>query len=255
VTPPATGDGSHLIATGPYSIPADSAVRVAFAIIGATSEQNLLSFAQAAKNGYNAGTVTVNPVVMQFSAPVGGPDPASQNITITNNTDNSVTFGVSELPVFGTLDPSVGEIAAGEDVVLTLNVEVGDRTAGTYRDTLTLTTSDPLLPVVRIQVTLVVGGGGGGADVNPNPFDPASAGTVALTLPKAATAGTTARIYDLGGVLVREFDELSAGATSLTWDGKTDEEDMVATGVYFCYVDAPGTGGYQHTFKIAVKKN
>lgn len=254
VTPPATGDGSHLIATGPYSIPADSAVRVAFAIIGATSEQDLLNYAQAAKNGYNAGTVTVNPVVMQFNAPVGGPDPASQNITITNNTDNSVTFGVSELPVFGTLNPSVGEIGAGEDVELTLNVEVGDRTAGTYRDTLTLTTSDPLLPVVKIQVTLVVGGGGS-ADVNPNPFDPASAGTVAMTLPKAATAGTTARIFDLGGVLVREFEALSAGTTSLAWDGKTDDEDVVATGVYFCYVDAPGTGGYQHTFKIAVKKN
>ena len=252
--PPLVGDGSHLIATGPYIVQADSAVRVAFAIIGATNEQALLNSAQEAKNNYNAGTVTVSPAFMQFDAPVGGPDPSPQDITIRNGTDVAITFGVSEIPVFATLDPGIGEIAAGESGGLTVRATVGDRTSGTYRDTLVLTTSDPLLPTVRIQVTLTVGGGGN-ANVNPNPFNPTSAGTVALSLIRAATAGTHARVYDLGGFLVRDIGTVSTGATSLAWDGRTGSDVIVANGVYICYVEAPGSGGYKQTFKIAVKKN
>ncbi|HWO57805.1 MAG TPA: S8 family serine peptidase [bacterium] len=250
--PPAEGDGSHLIAAGPFTIPADSAVRVAFAVIGATSEQALLASAQAAKDGYSAGTVSVSPVVLQFSAPVGGPDPNPQTVTITNNTDQSVTFGVLEVPAFAIVDPSVGEIAAGEDVQLTVRPSVGDRTAGVYRDTLAITTSDPLLPLVRIQVTLSVGSGG--VSVNPNPFSPAANGSVTLTLAKPATGKTTAAIYDLGGRLVHDFGAVSAGNTVLIWDGKSEDGDEVADGVYFCYVEAGGEGGFKQTLKIAVKK-
>jgi bacillopeptidase F len=252
--PPATGDGSHLVATGPYTIQADSAIRVAFAIIGATSEQGLLNSAQAAKNGYNAGTVTVSPISLQFNAPVGGPDPGPQDITIHNGTDVAISFGASEIPVFATLDPGIGEIAAGESGGLRVRVTVGDRTSGTYRETLMLITSDPLLATVRIQVTLTVGGGGEDADVTPNPFDPSDA-DVTLTLKQAATNGTRARIYDLGGELVVDLGDVAVGARSLFWDGRSDDDNFVANGVYICYVEAPGSGGYKQTFKIAVKKN
>lgn len=253
--PPAAGDGSHLIATGPYTIQADSAIRVAFAIIGATSEEALLNSAQTAKDSYNAGTVSVSPIALQFVAPVGGPDPASQTVTINNGTDASITFGVNEVPVFATVDPSVGEIAAGGQVQLRVNVTVGDRQAGTYRDTLLLTTDDPLLPAVYIQTTLVVGGGGSDTKVLPNPFNPAAAGSVALFLTRPATTGTTASIYDLGGRRVRDMGTVPLGATSITWNGETAEGHVVANGVYFCYVEAPGTGGFKQTLKIAVKKN
>lgn len=251
-TPPATGDGSHLIASGPYTIQADSAVRIAFAIIGAASEQALLTSAQFAKNNYNPGTVSVTPIVLQYNATVGGADPDPQQITITNNTDASVTFGVSEVPVFATLNPSVGEIAAGEDVQLTLNVAVGDRAAGVYRDTLILTTSDPLLSSVKIQVTLTVGGGGDNAGVTPNPFNPKVNGNVLLSVPAEGTGISSAVIYDVGSRAVRSWDDFTSGIFSVAWDGKTDDGHTVASGVYFCRIVVDGG---EHVLKIAVKKN
>lgn len=253
--PPSTGDGSHLIATGPFAIFADSAVRVAFAIIGGTTEQAILNSAQTAKNNYNSGTVSITPIAMQYNATVGGPDPASQNITITNNTDASITFGVTEVPVFATLDPSVGEVAAGGNVQLTLNVAVGDRTAGVYRDTLVVTTSDPLLASARIQVTLTVGSGGDAADVTPNPFNPKVDGNVLLSVPAEGTGIGSAVIYDLGSRVVKSWDSFASGAYSVAWDGKTDDGDAVASGVYFCRIVVNGEGGGEHVLKIAVKKN
>lgn len=250
--PIAERDASHLIATGPYSIQPDSAVRVAFAIIGATSEADLLNSAQTAKNNYNAGTVTLSPVVMQFNAVAGGSDPADQTLTIHNGTDVPLSFEATELPVFATVDPTSGEVPASDDAVLTVSVAVGDRPIGLYRDTLVLTTTDALLPVARIQVNLTVGGSGT-ASVSPNPFNPA-AGIVSLSLAHAATAGTHARIYDLGGEFVVDLGEISTGTTSLFWDGKNEDEHFVSTGVYICRVEAPGTGGFEQSFKIAVKK-
>lgn len=51
-TPPDYRDGCHLIATGPYLLPADGSVTVAFAIIGATSEADLIASAQHARARY-----------------------------------------------------------------------------------------------------------------------------------------------------------------------------------------------------------
>ncbi len=254
VTPVAAGDGAHAIAAGPITIQADSATRVAFAIIGAASESDLLASAQTARSNYNAGTVTISPSTVAFTAPVGGPNPSSQTLRISNATDNDVTFGVHEIPAFLSVDPDTGAVLKTAFTDLTLQATVGDRAAGVYRDTLLLTTSDPLAAAVRIEVTLTVGSGSQ-ANVNPNPFDPTAASkSVTMSLKKAATDQTTARIYDLGGELVRDFGELSAGVTSLQWDGKSDDEIVVANGVYFCYIEASGTGGFSQTFKIAVKK-
>jgi bacillopeptidase F len=254
-TPVAARDGAHLIAAGPFTIPADSAVRVAFAIIGATSQEELLTAAQTAQSNYNAGTVTISPSSVAFTAPVGGPDPNPQSLRINNATDVDVTFGAHEIPAFLSVDPDTGVVAPGAFTDLTLHAAVGDRAAGVYRDTLLLLTSDPLAPAVRIEITLTVGSGTQ-ANVNPNPFDPAAASkTVTLSLKKAATGKTTARIYDLGGELVKDFGTIDAGVSTLIWDGKTDAHVVVANGVYFCYVEASGTDGFNQTFKIAVKKN
>jgi hypothetical protein len=251
--PPLAGDGSHLISTGPYTIQADSAVRVAFAIIGATNEQDLLNSAEEAKNNYNAGTVTLSPSVMLYNAPVGGPEPSPQTLAIHNGTDLPLTFEVTETPVFAEVEPTSGEIPAGDQSQLTVTVTVGDRPAGLYRDTLVITTSDALLPVAKVQVNLTVGGSGD-FSVNPNPFDPAAAEVVVLSLSGSATPGTSARVYDLAGEFVTDLGEISAGATSVLWDGKSDDDHLVASGVYIGRVEAPGDGGFSQSFKIVVKK-
>jgi hypothetical protein len=253
-TPPATGDGSHLIASGPYTIQADSAVRVAFAIIGATSEQALITSAQAARSNYNSGTVSVTPLVMQFNATAGGPDPSPQGVTITNNTDATITLNVTEVPAFALLGPYAAEVEPGGAAQITLFVGAGDRGVGVYRDTLALTTSDPLLASVRIPVTLTVGGGGSDADVTPNPFNPKVDGSVLLSVPAEGTGIGSAVIYDVGSRVVRSWDTFAAGAYSVSWDGKTDDGHSVASGVYFCRIVVNGEGGGERVLKIAVKK-
>jgi hypothetical protein len=51
-TPSAAGDGAHLIAAGPFLLLPDDAVTVAFAIIGATSEADLIASAKHARQQY-----------------------------------------------------------------------------------------------------------------------------------------------------------------------------------------------------------
>jgi hypothetical protein len=73
VRPIESGDGSHLIATGPLSLSADPEefVRIAFAVIGATSEAELAASAANARSKYelNAISVTVatSPAGRSFS--------------------------------------------------------------------------------------------------------------------------------------------------------------------------------------------
>ena len=44
-------------------------------------------------------------------------------------------------------------------------------------------------------------------------------------------------------------------AGALPSNRTAERDNFVANGVYICYVEAPGSGGYKQTFKIAVKKN
>jgi outer membrane protein assembly factor BamB len=71
----------------------------------------------------------------------------------------------------------------------------------------------------------------------------------------AAPAGTraTLRIYDPAGRLVRELHSgvLAGGPTSVTWDGRSDSGDPVASGVYFVRLEA---GGEVLTRKVAFVK-
>jgi len=86
-----------------------------------------------------------------------------------------------------------------------------------------------------------------------NPFDPTVEGlTLGITLSKSATV--TAKIYDMGGDLVRALDPMVGG--NLFWDGKTSRDgSYVANGVYLAHIVAEGGGGSVSTVvKIAVIK-
>ncbi|MCX6831041.1 MAG: hypothetical protein NT028_02780, partial [candidate division Zixibacteria bacterium] len=86
-----------------------------------------------------------------------------------------------------------------------------------------------------------------------NPFDPTVEPlTLRITLKKSATV--TAKIYDMGGDLVRTLNPMVGG--NLFWDGKTEGgTTIVANGVYLAYIVAEGGGGSISTVvKIAVVK-
>jgi len=65
----------------------------------------------------------------------------------------------------------------------------------------------------------------------PNPFNPTT--TIALDLPRAADVRV--RLYNLRGALVRVLADgrLAEGRHQLTWDGRDDDGNPVASGVYF----------------------
>jgi hypothetical protein len=65
----------------------------------------------------------------------------------------------------------------------------------------------------------------------PNPFNPST--TIALDLPRASDVQV--HLYNLRGALVRVLadERLAAGRHQLTWDGRDDDGNPVASGVYF----------------------
>jgi len=71
----------------------------------------------------------------------------------------------------------------------------------------------------------------------PNPFNPVT--TIRYDLPEASSVDL--RIYELAGRLVRILEPgvyREPGRYEVTWDGRNDRGGEVATGIYFCRIDA-----------------
>jgi len=71
----------------------------------------------------------------------------------------------------------------------------------------------------------------------PNPFNPVTA--IRYDVP-AGGAEVTLRIYDVAGRLVRTLvdEQQGAGRKTATWDGRNAAGHTVATGLYFCRMQA-----------------
>jgi hypothetical protein len=69
----------------------------------------------------------------------------------------------------------------------------------------------------------------------PNPFNPST--EISFALPAQSRASL--QIYDTAGRLVRTLisGELDAGTHFVTWNGKTDNGNITASGVYFYRLD------------------
>jgi len=84
----------------------------------------------------------------------------------------------------------------------------------------------------------------------PNPFNP----TTEIRYDVPSSGGhVRLRVYDVHGRLVRTLvdSEQAGGAKSLIWDARDDSGSLVATGVYFYRLDAPG---FSETRKTVVMK-
>jgi hypothetical protein len=72
----------------------------------------------------------------------------------------------------------------------------------------------------------------------PNPFNPAT--TIAFTVPEGG-GNVTLRIYDVSGRLVRTLVDgfEAAGTREVSWDGRDDQGQQLASGVYHYQLTAP----------------
>jgi hypothetical protein len=89
----------------------------------------------------------------------------------------------------------------------------------------------------------------------PNPFNPST--TIKFTLPAAvdggATVPTSLRIYNVLGELVRTLadESMVPGVHHKVWDGRDDQGNQVASGVYFYRLRA---GDFEDTRKMVLMK-
>jgi hypothetical protein len=111
--------------------------------------------------------------------------------------------------------------------------------------------SDPAAPETVTGVTASVIPQTYGLYPNvPNPFNPTT--TIGYDVP-AGGSQVTLRIYDVAGRLVRTLvnGTQKPGRKTVVWDGRSGSGQMVATGVYFYRMTAPG---FEQTRKMVVMK-
>ena len=89
----------------------------------------------------------------------------------------------------------------------------------------------------------------------PNPFNPSTTIKFILPSPEDArlTLPTTLRIYNVLGEVVRTLadEPMASGVHQIIWDGKDDEGNQVASGIYFYRLRA---GALQDTKKMVLMK-
>lgn len=254
-TPSITGDGSHLIATGPFTLASGEAVTVAFAIIGADSESDLFASTRSARNQYATGSITVVPSSLTFGGVVGGDDPADQSVTLTNNTALDADFTVTNTALMSWMSvvPTSGNVSSGGTVSLDVMAHVGELEEGSYPDSIVIEFGGDESKTFRVNTVLNVDVASR-LKVDPNPFNP-SAGPVTLFVPLDEAGRVEATVYDLTGEKVTDLPDfdLPAGSGTITWNGRNDDGDVVADGVYFCRV--LGVNVYfARTYTIVLKK-
>ena len=84
----------------------------------------------------------------------------------------------------------------------------------------------------------------------PNPFNPTT--TISYSVP-AGGGLVTIRVFDVAGRLVRTLmnGQAPPGTNTVTWDGRNDNGENVATGIFFCRMQAPG---FEQTMKMTLLK-
>ena len=77
-------------------------------------------------------------------------------------------------------------------------------------------------------------------------------GIVTMRVTPGDAVRVQASVYDIAGEKVKDLPE-AVSAGRITWDGKTDDGDIVADGVYFCRIVGINVQ-FARTYTIVLKK-
>ena len=198
---------------------------------GATSTQ------QTAGHSYaQAGAYTVSLTVTDNE---GGTGQATTQVTV-----------LAEAPRL-TATPVSGSLGPGQSQVITVTYDASTQVAGTYSGQVSLSTNGGNL---NIPVSIVVDPTVDIEEVEPdspqrfaleqnypNPFSPPT--TIAFSLEQPRLVRLT--VYDVGGRMVRELVDghVQSGRHSVTWDGNDTGGRSMASGTYFCRLEAYSANG------------
>jgi hypothetical protein len=140
----------------------------------------------------------------------------------------------------GTLDP-------GMSAAVECCADASELGPGTHEATLVLASDDYNYPWRYIPITVEVSGTGVEDATTrlrlrgnyPNPFNPVT--RIAFDLPEPARVDL--RVYNAAGRVVRTLlrsEQVNAGPREEVWDGRDDDGNALASGVYFCKLDVGG---------------
>ncbi len=193
--------------------------------------------------------------VLQLSS---GSDTASS--WIVNDGLATLTWSAGNSSTWLTIDPVAGTIAPADStpLVMSTNSTAPTLAPGDYEDFVVIDAGSAHNSPDTIKVNLTVSAVAAEVGNTPNPFDPYSGdGVTEISLGISMRAEVEAKIYDLAGELVgTAFAGTRDPGQTITWDGTTDDGEIVANGVYFCHLKISPLDGEEreHVLKIAVKR-
>jgi hypothetical protein len=153
--------------------------------------------------------------------------------------------------------PAEGDVSVGGRANVQVTFDATGLEQGDYLADIIITSNggDPVIVPVALHV------GATGIDdlevpsmyvirgASPNPFNPVTT----ITYGAPADARVRLAVYSVAGRLVRTLldDEVSAGYSTVVWDGRDDGGVEVGSGVYFCRMEADG---FQDVAKMVLMK-
>ena len=149
--------------------------------------------------------------------------------------------------------PLSGTVPSVDSSSLDVIAAVGGLSAGDYPGSILIAIGDEEPETLRVNTTLAVTPASE-VRVSPNPFNPRKE-TVTRFVPLVHAGTVQASVYDITGEKVKDLPDasLQANSDSITWDGKTDDGDIVANGVYFCRIVGVNVS-FARTYTIVLKK-
>ncbi len=222
----------------------------------------------ATGQGYVNTEATANPVVtFHVVFDVAGPDHVSTVVT----DDDAVYRPGETITIESTFDATGYDVTADFSMVDSefeeSAVDVTPLAGGVYRVEYTISLENTFVPVSVAPVTVTAtddfersdsgvvpvsvvegGSGGEGLTVDANSFDPTAGEDVTISY-GAASDGLIVDVFNMAGVLVRKLD--AEGASSVMWNGKNQNGEIVASGVYFLWIR---TNDSDNVRKVAVVK-
>lgn len=208
---------------------------VTLAATGATTKTVPVTLVVTAPTA--GGTISFTPTTLSFSGSVGGSNPASKAVSLTNPGSGTLTWTMSDDAAWLTVTPVSGTTTTETDT-LTASVNLSGLAAGTYTGLITITASGSSNSPKTIPVTLTL--------------TAPSAGTATLTW--SANAETDLVGYKVyrgtaSGTYGAPVATLSKTATSYAFSG-------LQTGTtYFFVVTAYDSAGNESPFSNEVSKS
>jgi hypothetical protein len=179
--------------------------------------------------------ISANPANLAFTGAVGGTNPTSKTIALTNTGGVTLTWTVSDNAAWLTVTPASGTTTTETDT-LTAAINISGLAAGTYNGIITVTPTGSTPRQIPVSLTLTAGG----------------TGTATLTW----TAGTDT---DLAGYKVyRGTASGTYGAAIATLDRTVTSyvsSGLQAGTTYFFVITAVDNAGNESTFSNEVSKS